>query len=50
MTVYVVMSNDYPDCVFLSEKEADNYVKAKMDEQDPKTPRIFYRYYAFKVI
>lgn len=52
MTVYVVMSNDFPDCVFASEKEADNYCNAKMDEQKKphQSPRIYYRYYAFKVI
>lgn len=53
-TVHVVMSNDYPDCVFDKIDLAEAYVKAKM--ADPKnrhphsdTPRIYYRRYEFEV-
>ena len=52
--VYVVMSNDYPDCVFADESAADRYIEAKNTEQkkDLKPymmPRIYYRAYEFEV-
>lgn len=59
MKVYVVMSNDFPDRVFVSEKSADTFCKEKMDAQknplepymEPyKSPRIYWRAYEFEVI
>lgn len=54
MKVYVVMSNDFPDCVFGEEEMAKTYCKSKMDEQRKdksgyESPRIYYRYYEFTV-
>jgi len=52
--VHVVMSNDYPDCVFDKIDLAEAYVKEKM--ADPKnknpnsnTPIIYYSRYEFEV-
>lgn len=55
MIVYVIMSNDYPDCVFAEEKAAEQYVKDKHNEQKKglpnwEVPRIYYKAYPFEVI
>lgn len=56
--VFVVMSNDYPDCVFDTADAAGRYVKKRMDEQRAKIPeherkwnhpRIYYQSYTFTV-
>jgi hypothetical protein len=55
MKVFVIMSNDFPDCVFAEEAKAEAYCKDKMDEQRAaltnswETPRIYYRVYPFEV-
>jgi hypothetical protein len=48
MRVYVVMSNDYPDCVFSREMDADAYCRKKRDEQKSGV-KIHYRSYPFDV-
>jgi hypothetical protein len=54
MDVYVVMSNDYPDCVFNNEASAKAYCEAKMREQkerrDPGRGIIYWRYYQFELL
>ena len=47
-TVYVVMSNDFPDAVFSDERKADAYVEKKRQERKPGFGRpIFWRWYDF---
>lgn len=53
-TVFVVMSNDFPDAVFSDEPKAEAYCKKRMDFQREglkpyETPRIYYRVYDFEV-
>lgn len=51
MKVYVVIRNDYPECVFSTEEAADRFV----DEQEvilrsnPGTPWVHWRHYEFEV-
>lgn len=52
MKVYVVMGNDYPDCVFSDEGAADRYVKAKTVENKRSmetgySRRVYWRVYLF---
>lgn len=53
MKIFVVMSNDFPDCVFAGEPAAELYCSAKNQEQRDKDktriPRIYYRWYEFEV-
>lgn len=55
MRVWVVMSNDFPDCVFASEELAEQYCQKKMKEPKNKfdyptsARRIYYRHYEFEV-
>ena len=53
MKVWVIMSNDYPDCVFSSEKAAEAFVKSKMEDKATRLPggipRIYWRAYEFEV-
>ena len=54
--VHVVMSNDFPDCVFTGEdgkEKAEIYCKERMDFQksclkEYESPRIYYRVYSFE--
>lgn len=54
MKVYVVMGNDYPDCVFANEAAADSYITEKK-KADPSfgvkyaAPRIYWRSYEFEL-
>ena len=48
--VYVIMCNDYPDCVISTEDGADDYVKARIAVEralKPRGPRIHWRWYKF---
>jgi len=52
--VYVVMGNDFPDCVFAKEADADEYVNTKTAVEREKQlhrvgPRIHYRHYEMEV-
>lgn len=53
--VYVIMGNDYPDCVLADKDAADEYVAYKKDmekinqRKGRKTP-IYWRHYEFKLI
>jgi hypothetical protein len=48
MKVYVVMGNDFPDCVFSTEKSAEEYcVKKKLENKLDRL--IYWRYYEFEV-
>lgn len=49
MTVYVVMSNDYPDAVFAHEADAEAYVTKRNAENVVGKSRIYWRYYPFVV-
>lgn len=56
MKVWVVMSNDFPDCVFDNEHAATIYVSGAnwRDKQEAELPynqrrRIYYRTYEFDV-
>lgn len=51
-TVYVVMSNDYPDCVFDTKLAAEAYCTLRSAEQLEKVlagMRIYYAIHAFTV-
>ena len=56
--VFVVMGNDYPDCVFLDQEKASAYIKQKQAEDieeakrqgkwvGPGFYRVYWRYYQF---
>lgn len=47
MKVYVIMGNDFPECVFADKLDADEYVK---DREQPKPRRIHWRVYEFDLI
>lgn len=49
--VFVVMTNDYPDCVFSEEWKAKIYCEMQQAWQKMHTNvgRIYYRYYEFKL-
>lgn len=55
MKVYVVMVNDYPDCVLHEKDAADEYVAYRKDlekqrqKKQPATP-VYWRHYEFKLI
>jgi hypothetical protein len=51
MRVFVVMSNDYPDAVYINEGAADSYAKRKNDEDKAEYPhrRIFWRVHPFEL-
>lgn len=53
MKVYVVMSNDYPDCVFKQEDKAETYVdernKATENQLGHSARRIYWRVYGFQL-
>ncbi len=54
MVVYVIMGNDFPECVFATQKEADAFVEAKMKAPENRRehsnlPRIYWRSYEFRV-
>ena len=57
MKVYVVMSNDYPDCVFAHKLDAEHYRDKKTNENKEMmnqsrfgtTHHIYYRVYEFDV-
>lgn len=54
MYVYVVMSNDFPDCVFADAEAASKYCDEKTEAQRSGvsgtwSPRIYYRVYKFEV-
>jgi len=46
-TVFVVMSNDYPDVVFKNKDDAETYCKNKNEEdkKQQRGQRIYYRWY-----
>lgn len=46
MKVFVVMGNDFPDAVFLTEEGANKYIEKK--KKDSKEYRIYWRFYAFE--
>lgn len=51
-SVFVVMTNDYPDCVFSEEWKAKIYVEMQQSWQNMHTTygaRIYYRCYEFEV-
>lgn len=55
MKVYVIMGNDYPECVYAKKTDADAYVEDKKREQKKMTPeqhgsRIYWRSYEFELI
>lgn len=57
MKVYVIMGNDFPDCVIADEAAADAYVAAKVEKEKAKlvepwqtAPRIRWRHYEFELI
>ncbi|WP_315792302.1 MULTISPECIES: hypothetical protein [unclassified Bradyrhizobium] len=45
MKVYVVMSNDYPNCVFGNQAAADAYVAKRKLEDNPTGSGIYRRVY-----
>jgi hypothetical protein len=50
--IFVVMTNDFPDCVFDVEWKAEIYVEMQQSWQKMHTSygaRIYYRYYEFEV-
>lgn len=53
MKVWVIMGNDFPDCVFAAEEAAAAYIKAKeADEAKQREKgfgRIYWRSYAYEV-
>jgi hypothetical protein len=53
MKVWVIMGNDYPDCVFATEEAAEKYLRSKMDDPANKLKyggaRIYWRHYEFEV-
>ena len=65
MKVYVVMGNDYPECVFESEAAAEAFVESKINQQReikdqykkkqlsplalPAGARIYWRWYEFEL-
>lgn len=54
MMVHVIMSNDYPDCVFSDVQQASRYCATKNDEDKVQAKRdgrrrIFYSTYTFLV-
>ena len=51
MTVYVVMSNDFPDCVFARKDDADSYAETKNSQDKLEYPyrRVYYKVYPFEV-
>jgi hypothetical protein len=50
MKVYVVMGNDYPDCVFSTEKKAEAYCdKRRAEKSGVHQPRVYWRAYEFIV-
>lgn len=54
LTVYVVMSNDYPDSVFSTEKLAKDYVAAKeLAAREPRNYQdrtfVYWKVYPFNV-
>lgn len=55
MKVYVIMGNDFPECVFDTEEKAEAFCteRKKLDEAERKTPgygrRIYWRVYEFEV-
>lgn len=48
MKVWVIMSNDYPDSVFATERLAEEYVKSQKAKREDM--RIYWRAYEFTVI
>jgi hypothetical protein len=51
MKVFVIMGNDFPDCVFASEEAAEKFIEQKKAEYDKSAlrPRIYWRFYEFEV-
>lgn len=49
MKVYVVMGNDFPDCVFSTEAAAEAYCESKKAERREGYRRIYWRVYEFEV-
>lgn len=49
MKVWVVMSNDYPDSVFATERLAETYIQRQQQRRDDYSPRIYWRAYEFNV-
>lgn len=49
MKVFVVMGNDFPDCVFDDSDKADEYIKTKKDDDQKEFRRIYWRSYEFEV-
>ena len=49
--VYVIMANDFPDCVLSDEAKAEAYAKNRNDADLARHPhrRIFYRVHPFKL-
>ena len=48
--VFVVMSNDFPDCVISTEEGAEDYVATRIAVEralKPRGPRIYWRWYEF---
>lgn len=56
MKVWVIMGNDYPDAVALSEERADAYIKRKQEEElirqrlSGSRQKIYWRLYEFETV
>lgn len=49
--VYVVMGNDFPECVFATKQAAEAFCKKKRLEQKAQNgPHIYWRVYEFKLL
>lgn len=48
-SVFVVMGNDYPDCVFTTEKSAEAYCEGRRKEFQKGQARIYWRIYEFRL-
>jgi hypothetical protein len=51
MIVYVIMANDFPDCVFSDKDVAEQYKEEKNAEDKRQYPgrRVFWRVYDFEM-